>query len=175
MCKIETAVINILNGITYHVSHIPTGPRGKCTLGNSYLQFVSEFDREAAFAKLIGKVSIKNSKGEIVKFERARTKTQKTRNYYLFSAFDKRRKRSGRRMSLSIQSCQSVQLPSKMWRFSSSLNTSLSAISWAQLPIGNSKTSQAIRFRRSLPASLKNVAAFSGPGVAWFILVAREV
>ena len=73
VCKIETAVIKILNGITYHVSHIPTGPRGKRTLGNSYLQFVSEFDREAAFAKLTGKVSFKNSKGEIVKFERART------------------------------------------------------------------------------------------------------
>ena len=95
VCKIETAVIKILNGITYHVSHIPTGPRGKCTLGNSYLQFVSEFDREAAFAKLTGKVSFKNSKGEIVKFERARTKTQKTRNYYLFSAFDKAKEAFG--------------------------------------------------------------------------------
>ena len=49
-------------------------------MGNSYLQFVSEFDREAAFAKLTGKVLFKNAKGEIVKFERARTKTQKTRN-----------------------------------------------------------------------------------------------
>ena len=95
VCKIETAVIKILNGITYHVSHIPTGPRGKRTLGNSYLQFVSEFDREAAFAKLTGKVSFKNSKGEIVKFERARTKTQKTRNYYLFSAFDKAKEAFG--------------------------------------------------------------------------------
>ena len=88
-------MLKILNGITYHVSHIPTGPRAKRTLGNSYLQFVSEFDREAAFAKLTGKDSFKNAKGEIVKFERARTKTQKTRNYYFFSAFDKAKEAFG--------------------------------------------------------------------------------
>ena len=50
-------------------------------MGNSYLQFRGKFDREAAFAKLTSKAPIKNSKGENVKFERAKTKTQKTRNY----------------------------------------------------------------------------------------------
>ena len=75
--------------------NIPTGPRGKRTLGNFFIKFVSDLDREAAFAKLTCKISFKKKKRENMTFDRARTKTQKTNNYYLFSAFDKAKEAVG--------------------------------------------------------------------------------
>ncbi len=87
--KIQASLKVTIKGIEYQIGHLPAGPRGKRTIGNSYLQFSDEVSRDEALSKLTGKMTdLKNFKGETVKFGRARTKIQKTRNYHLYTAYD---------------------------------------------------------------------------------------
>ncbi len=94
--KIQAALMSKLGGIEYQIAHLPAGPRGKRTQGNPYLQFSDELTRDDAFSKLSGKiVDLKNSKGDVIKLERMKTKIQKSRNFHLFTAFDMAKEKYG--------------------------------------------------------------------------------
>ncbi len=97
--KIESVLTEFLGEISAdHYGHLPKGPRGNRKLGNSYVQFSNTMDRDTVLEKMEkakDKIKILNSKGEEVKFERAKTSIQKTRNWHMFEAYDQIKKKFG--------------------------------------------------------------------------------